>query len=38
MGSSTTRGCPEFSFTDEEIRKFLGRLKTATKRVFVFDA
>jgi len=32
----TSRACPEISFTEEDIRKFVGKLKIATKRLFTY--
>jgi hypothetical protein len=29
----TSRAYPEFSFTEEDIKKFVGKLKIATKRL-----
>jgi Ran GTPase-activating protein (RanGAP) involved in mRNA processing and transport len=31
----TSRACPDFSSTEEDIKKFVSKLKIATKRVFV---
>jgi hypothetical protein len=36
MGSPTTRAFPEFSFTEEDMKKFVGTLKIAIRRVFTF--
>ena len=36
MGSPTTRAYPEFSFTEEDMKKFVGKLKITIKRVFTF--
>jgi hypothetical protein len=32
----TSRACPEFSFTEEDIKKFVGKLKIATTRLFAY--
>jgi hypothetical protein len=29
----TSRACPEFSFTEEDIKKFVAKVKIATKRL-----
>jgi hypothetical protein len=31
--SGTSRACPEFCFTEEEIKKFVGKLRIATKQL-----
>jgi hypothetical protein len=31
-----SRACPEFSFTEEDIKKFVGKLKIATKRLVAY--
>jgi hypothetical protein len=31
--SGTSRACPEFCFTEEEIKKFVGKLRIATKHL-----
>ncbi len=37
MGSPTTRAFPEFSFTEEDMKKFVGKLKIIIKRVFTLS-
>ncbi len=32
----TSGACPEFSFTEEDIQIFVGKLEIATKRHFAF--
>jgi hypothetical protein len=32
----TSRACPDFSFTEEDIKKFVGKLKISAKRLFVY--
>jgi hypothetical protein len=32
----TSRACPEFSFTEEDIKKFVCKLKIATKRLVAY--
>ena len=38
MGSPTTRAYPDFSFTAEDLKKFVSKLKIIIKRVFTFIA
>jgi len=33
-----SRAYPEFYFTEEDIKKFVGKLKIATKRLFAYAA
>ena len=32
----TSRACPEFSFTEEDLKKFVGKLKISTKRLLEY--
>jgi hypothetical protein len=32
----TSRACPEFSFTEEDIKQFVAKLKIATKRLVTY--
>jgi hypothetical protein len=32
----TSRACPEFCFTEEDIKKFVSKLKIVTKRLFAY--